>query len=149
MSCGVIHLVEVFCGSILTCACFRSENILVSLIHTNTSEELLKNLMDSDMHCITSQVHSTCHYKTISGNTQNFTQHYIYPVDMTHHWSLVHVSYRACFIRAEDLRLKQDQLMTRKTDLKKYGVEDKNLEVLSSSDELDFNEFLDWRAKIL
>ena len=39
--------------------------------------------------------------------------------------------------------------MTRKTDLKKCGVEDKNFEVLSSSDELDFNEFLDWRAKIL
>ena len=47
------------------------------------------------------------------------------------------------------MRLKQDQLMTRKTDLKKCGMVDKNFEVLSSSDELEFNEYLDWRAKIL
>ena len=67
----------------------------------------------------------------------------------TFHRSLIHSSYRACFIRAEELRLKQDQLMTRKTDLKKGGMVDKNFEVLSSSDELEFTEYLDWRAKIL
>ena len=62
-----------FVSSIVTCAYFHLENVLVSLIHTNTLEEPFKNLIDSDMHCITSQVHSTCHYKSISGNTEVHT----------------------------------------------------------------------------
>ena len=63
--------------------------------------------------------------------------------------------YRDCYNRAERLRLRQEELMAKKMEWESQKMEDtceeegaENLEVSTSSDELEFDEFLDWRAKI-